>query len=131
MHLTVICVPERTVPDEAAEVQRAAARPHQVEPRHRGCRGAAAAGTQEGDPTRHGRVWFRQLADRLLPGKYLYKRCLCLPLFVEKTDQLEFHLFFVALAVASKRTSEEQVRSLGVHDGGGCICSDWFWCVAD
>jgi len=53
------------------------------------------------------------------------------PLFVEKTDQLEFHLFFVALAVASKRTSEEQVRSLGVHDGGGCICSDWFWCVAD
>ena len=127
MHLTVICVPERAVPDEAAEVQRAAARPHQVEPRHRGCRGAAAAGAEEGDPSCHGRVRFRQLADRLLPGKYLYKRCLCLPLFVEKTDQLEFHLFFVALAAASEPTSEEQVRwPGGVHDGGGCIRRDWF-----
>lgn len=63
-----IFVPERAVPDEAAEVERAAAGPHQVEPRHRGCRGAAAAGAQEGDPSCHGRVWFRQLADRLLPG---------------------------------------------------------------
>lgn len=57
--MAVICVPERAVPDEAAEVQRAAARPHQVEPRHRGRCGAAAAGPQEGDPSRHGRVRFR------------------------------------------------------------------------
>jgi hypothetical protein len=34
----------------------------------------------------------------------------------------------VALAVASKPTSEEQVRWPGVHGGGGggCIRRDWF-----
>ncbi|KAL5660529.1 hypothetical protein ACJX0J_027654, partial [Zea mays] len=60
-------VQERAVPHEAAQVERAAAGARQVEPGHRGGRGAPAAGPEEGDPPRHGRVWLRQLPHRLLP----------------------------------------------------------------
>lgn len=67
----VFRVPERAVPHEAAQIERAAAGARQVEPGHRGGRGAPAAGPEEGDPPRHGRVWLRQLPHRLLPGRHV------------------------------------------------------------
>jgi hypothetical protein len=59
---------ERAISDEAAEVQREAPRPRQIEPRHSRRGWATATGTKEGHSSRHRSVWIRQLTHRLLPG---------------------------------------------------------------